>query len=201
MRCGRQHNAAPKKKKGEPLFVKIKSLIKALKIAFSTPLPLKCAVRIFRTSATSSHSFLSPLFSHFLLSFTSLIFFNNSLLYNYVLAIFCLQHIERRLRFFVQQIYLFDKMKYNKAKQNRILQASPLKCAVRIFRMSKHCERMRAENVNFCGKDERETLTLFRKKRENHASSNRSRGAGERSRDEIKSVHRRKVDCEWRGCL
>ena len=67
-------------------------------------------------------SFLSPLlfFSHFLLSFTSLIFFNNSHLYNYVLAIFWLQHIERRLRFFVQQIYLFDKMKYNKAKQNHV---------------------------------------------------------------------------------
>ena len=47
-------------------------------------------------------TFLSPLlfFSLFLLSFTSLIFFNNSLLYNYVLAIFWLQHIERRLRFF-----------------------------------------------------------------------------------------------------
>ena len=84
-------------------------------------------------------SFLSPLFffSHFLLSFIFLIFFNNSHLYNYVLAIFWLQRNERRLRFFVQQIYLFDKMKYNKARQNHTFcQASPLKCAVRIFRMS-----------------------------------------------------------------
>ena len=43
-------------------------------------------------------------------------------------------------------------------------------------------------------------MTFSRKKRENHASSNRSRGAGGRSRDEIKLFLRRKVDCEWRGC-
>ena len=64
----------------------------AAKSHFCQASPLKCAVRIFRTSATSLPSFLSPLlfFSHFLLSFTSLIFFNNSHLYNYVLAIFWL---------------------------------------------------------------------------------------------------------------
>ena len=57
-------------------------------------------------------SFLSPLlvFSHFLLSFTSLIFFNNSHLYNYVLAIFWLQRIERRLRFYFNRYNRVTKL-------------------------------------------------------------------------------------------
>ena len=88
-------------------------------------------------------SFLSPSRSF---SLTSLIFFNNSHLYNYVLAIFWLQHIERRLRFFVQQIYLFDKMKYNKARQNRTFAKRYLErddCSAR--------SEAQAERVNFCG--------------------------------------------------
>ena len=80
--------------------------------------------------------FLLPISNSLSSTSLSSISYNIPLSFNYVLAIFWLQHIERRLRFFVQQSITLYKIKCNKAKQNRILQALPLKCGVRIFRTS-----------------------------------------------------------------
>ena len=83
--------------------------------------------------------FLLPISNSLSSTSLSSISYNIPLSFNYVLAIFWLQHIERRLRFFVQQSITLYKIKCNKAKQNRILRALPLKCAVRIFRTSATC--------------------------------------------------------------
>ena len=56
-------------------------------------------------------------------------------------------HTAAKRRFANVKVLWAHQIMPDKARQNRILQASPLKCAVRIFRMSKHRERMRAERV------------------------------------------------------
>ncbi len=110
--------------------------------------------------------FLLPISNSLSSTSLSSISYNIPLSFNYVLAIFWLQHIERRLRFFVQQSITLYKIKCNKAKQNRILQALPLKCAVRIFRTSTTCRTSEGGKSEFLGgRRARDLDTLPQKER------------------------------------